>query len=613
VPTLHRALLDALGDRSPRVPGLRFIRSSSASLPGRTLEDLERVFGVPVIEAYGMTEASHQIATNPLPPGSRRPGTVGLATGCEVAVLGPDGRSLPNGAIGEVAVRGPNVIEAYLADAEVNGAAFTPDGWLRTGDLGHVDDDGYLTLTGRAKEIVNRGGEKISPREIEEALLAHHDVAATAAFAVPHARLGEDLAVAIVLRPDARASEGDLRRHLAVHLAPFKMPRRFVFVGAIPTGPTGKVQRTMLASQLEPELGETGVRRAFVEPRDPVERRVAALFAELLGLDEQVGLDDDFIALGADSLHLQELLADLERDFDRRLPATVLLSEPTVERLAELLRVDGASPRPPRVVPIQPRGTRTPLFCIVRAGTLPTLHGLVPMLGADQPIHGIWLPEMHASRDVARDERTLGAIVATALREVQPDGPYRLLGHSSGGMVAYEAAQQLAAAGGRVDLVVILDTIVLPRPTFAVARRRLGRMFTRGGLRSLARAASHRRPPMDDLAAAPTPYVPGSSDVVHDRPSVEWREGMWARRVPRAVGPVLLLRTAEGRKWTPQYEALGWDPVIDGRWEIHDVPGGHHTMLGEPYVRVVARRIADSLANTAAASPAGPREPSSRR
>jgi len=338
--------------------------------------------------------------------------------------------------------------------------------------------------------------------------------------------------------------------------------------------------------------------RPLVEPRDPVEARVADMFSALLGLDEPVSVDDDFLALGADSLHLQELLADLERDFGRRLPATVLLSEPKVEQLADRLRGNGEAADPPRVVTIQPHGTRPPLYCIVRAGTLPTLHGLAPALGREQPILGLWLPEMHASRAVATDERALGEIAATAIAEHRPEGPYMLLGHSSGGMVAYETAQQLAAGGARVELVVLLDTICRPRPTFAVTRRRLDRLFSRGGLHALARAANRRlgHTQADDVAAASTAYVPGSTDMIQHRPSVEWREGMWARRVPPAVGPVLLLRTREGQQWTPEYESLGWDRVIDARWEIHDVPGGHHTMLGEPYVRAVAQRVADALA-----------------
>jgi len=607
VPTLHRALLDAIGDRSPRVPRLRFVRSSSSPLPARTFEDLERVFGVPVIEAYGMTEASHQIATNPLPPGTRRPGTVGYAAGCEIAVLGPGDEVLPAGTMGEVVLRGPNVTRAYLAAPDVNDAAFTADGWLRTGDLGHMEADGCLTLTGRAKEIVNRGGEKISPREVEDVLLEHPDVAAAAAFAVPHARLGEDLAVATVLHDDARASEGDLRQHLALHLAPFKMPRRFVFVDVLPTGATGKVSRTALAEQLGLAGGSPRVDRPFVEPRDPLEAQIAAMFSEVLGLDEPVSVDDDFLELGADSLHLHELLVDIERDFGRRLPATVFLSGPTVERLAGQLRANDGSDPPSRVVPIQPRGTRPPVFCIVRAGTLPILHGLAPALGPDQPIYGLWLPEMHASREVARDLRALGEMAVAAIRAVQPRGPYALLGHSTGGMVAYETAQQLAADGETIDLVVLLDVIAQRRPTFAVTRRRLGVLFRRGGVRSLTRGAIRRvrrlapapsdeAAPLDDAAAAAAPFVPGSTDVLLDREAVEWREGTWSRHIRRSVGPVLLLRTREGRGWTPGYQSLGWDRVIDEHWHVYDVAGGHHTMLGEPYVRVVAQHVADALA-----------------
>jgi thioesterase domain-containing protein len=274
--------------------------------------------------------------------------------------------------------------------------------------------------------------------------------------------------------------------------------------------------------------------------------------------------------------------------------------------LADELRGHDGSADPPRVVPIQPRGTRPPVYCFVRAGTLPTLHGLSAALGPDQPIFGLWLPEMHASREVARDIGVLGDIAAAAIRESQPRGPYVLLGHSSGGLVAYETAQRLATGGEPVDLVVLLDVICQPRPTFAVTRRRLDRLFTRGGFASLARGASRRlrrlgadRPddpsPTDVAAVAAAPFVPGSPDVVLDRTSVEWREGTWARHVPRAVGPVLFLRTQEGRQWTPEYDSLGWDRVIDDQWEVHDVPGGHHTMLGEPYVRVVGERVAAAL------------------
>jgi len=251
VPTMHQAILTraarnraAIGD-SP----LRFIRSSSASLPPIVMTELEETFGVPVIESYGMTEAAHQMASNPLPPAVRKPGSVGLAAGPDVAIMDPDGNLLERGTVGEVVIRGSNVTAGYLERPEANAEAFT-DGWFRTGDLGRLDDDGYLFLEGRIKEIVNRGGEKISPREIDEALLAHPDVAQAVAFAVPHPKLGEDLAAAVVAADGRRPTPEELRQFVAERVAAFKVPRKVLIVDEIPKGPTGKLQRIGLARQL---------------------------------------------------------------------------------------------------------------------------------------------------------------------------------------------------------------------------------------------------------------------------------------------------------------------------------------------------------------------------
>ena len=251
VPTMHQAILTraarnqaAIGD-SP----LRFIRSSSASLPPIVMTELEETFGVPVIESYGMTEAAHQMTSNPLPPAVRKPGSVGLAAGPDVAIMEPDGTLLERGTVGEVVIRGSNVTAGYLERPEANAEAFT-DGWFRTGDLGRLDDDGYLFLEGRIKEIVNRGGEKISPREIDEALLAHPDVAQAVAFAVPHPKLGEDLAAAVVAADGRRPTPEELRQFVAERVAAFKVPRKVLIVDEIPKGPTGKLQRIGLARQL---------------------------------------------------------------------------------------------------------------------------------------------------------------------------------------------------------------------------------------------------------------------------------------------------------------------------------------------------------------------------
>jgi acyl-CoA synthetase (AMP-forming)/AMP-acid ligase II len=251
VPTMHQAILAraARNEGAARAAGLRLIRSSSASLPPQVMAALEEAFGAPVIEAYGMTEAAHQMASNPLPPQDRKPGSVGLAAGPEVAIMDEGGELLAAGDIGEIVIRGPNVTAGYKNNAAANASAFT-NGWFRTGDQGVMDEDGYFRLTGRLKEIINRGGEKISPREVDEVLLDHPAVAQVVTFAMPHAKLGEDVAAAIVLADGADADEQSIRAFAAERLADMKVPRKIVFLDEIPKGATGKLQRIGLAEKL---------------------------------------------------------------------------------------------------------------------------------------------------------------------------------------------------------------------------------------------------------------------------------------------------------------------------------------------------------------------------
>ncbi len=251
VPTMHQAIL-ARADRNKEIIArsrLRLIRSSSASLPAPVMVEMEKVFGVPVIESYGMTEASHQMASNPLPPRPRKPGSVGVAAGPEVAILDEKGNQVPRGEIGEVCIRGPNVTPGYEANPGANAKAFT-DGWFRTGDQGLLDEEGYLRLTGRLKELINRGGEKISPLEVDDVLSSHPAVAQALTFAMPHDKLGEEVAAAVVLREGATATERELRDFCAGRLADFKVPRKVVVLAEIPKGATGKLQRIGLAQKL---------------------------------------------------------------------------------------------------------------------------------------------------------------------------------------------------------------------------------------------------------------------------------------------------------------------------------------------------------------------------
>lgn len=251
VPTMHQAVL-ARAPRNADVIArrkLRLIRSSSASLPPAVMKQLEETFGCPVIESYGMTEASHQMASNPLPPRPRKPGSVGIAAGPEIAIMNAEGRLLASGEIGEIVIRGENVTAGYVNNSEANAESFT-NGWFRTGDQGVLDEDGYLALTGRLKEIINRGGEKIAPREVDDVLMEHPAVAQVVTFAMPHKNLGEEVAAAIVLRDGQSVTEQELRRFAALHLANFKVPHKIVFLPEIPKGPTGKLQRIGLAQRL---------------------------------------------------------------------------------------------------------------------------------------------------------------------------------------------------------------------------------------------------------------------------------------------------------------------------------------------------------------------------
>ncbi|MGO9452172.1 MAG: acyl--CoA ligase [Candidatus Binataceae bacterium] len=251
VPTMHQAILGRAA-RNPEVVAasrLRLIRSSSSSLPPQVMQELEKVFGVPVLESYGMTEAAHQMASNPLPPGQRFAGSVGIASGPEIAIMNDAGDVLKANDIGEVVIRGRNVTTGYENNPEANANAWT-NGWFRTGDQGYLDEAGYLRLTGRLKEMINRGGEKVSPLEIETSLLDHPLVAQAVVFAMPDPMLGEEIAAAIVLREGVPPGEHELREFVSARLAHFKVPRKVVFLDAIPKGPTGKLQRIGLAKVL---------------------------------------------------------------------------------------------------------------------------------------------------------------------------------------------------------------------------------------------------------------------------------------------------------------------------------------------------------------------------
>jgi acyl-CoA synthetase (AMP-forming)/AMP-acid ligase II/acetyltransferase-like isoleucine patch superfamily enzyme/acyl carrier protein len=414
VPTMHQAVLARVPkhrDVVARRP-LRLIRSSSASLPPTVMADLETSFGTQVIEAYGMTEASHQMASNPLTPRLRKPGSVGIAAGPDVAVMGEDGSLLAPGQIGEVVIRGRNVTNGYENNPTANQSAFR-NGWFRTGDQGRFDDENYLFLTGRLKELINRGGEKIAPREVDEALLEHPDVAQALTFALPHPTLGEDVAAAIVLKPGATATESAIREFAAARLADFKVPNELVLLEEIPKGPTGKPQRIGLADKLADRLNAKR-QQNFVAARTSVESRLIDIWKDILKLD-RIGIRDNFYSIGGDSLATAVLMTAVEAQFGRDVPVDSFLKSPTIENLSKLLEEE---PKEGSIeeanVQAARQGARQPLQDRLLPGIRNRLFQVLALYGPGYKTTRVWL---HRMRGVSIGENVsigLSALIETA-------------------------------------------------------------------------------------------------------------------------------------------------------------------------------------------------------
>jgi acyl-CoA synthetase (AMP-forming)/AMP-acid ligase II/acetyltransferase-like isoleucine patch superfamily enzyme/acyl carrier protein len=413
VPTMHQALLSRASsyrDIIARHP-LRFIRSSSASLPPRVMEDVERTFATQVIEAYGMTEASHQMASNPLAPRPRKPGSVGVAAGATLAIIDAAGQMLPARATGEVVIRGPGVTAGYESNATANEAAFV-DGWFRTGDQGYLDEEGYLFLTGRLKEIISRGGEKIAPKELDEILGQHPAVAQAVAFAVPHPTLGEDVAAAVVLKEGRTVPERELREFLAARLADFKIPQQLVFLPEIPKGPTGKVQRVGLAVELADHL-RSRREQGFESPKTPAEVELASVWQKLLAVD-RVGIRDSFYVLGGDSLAMAAMLIEVEERFQKEIPLEQFLIAPTIETIATLLETTASAPAEKSAKTLETRPIRDTLFRGFKNRLLQSLALYAPGYKSTR----VWLHRMRGVSIGKNVSIGLSALIETAYPEL---------------------------------------------------------------------------------------------------------------------------------------------------------------------------------------------------
>ncbi len=484
---LHDALDFAAQQGRARVHSpLRFIRSVAAALPAATREKVVALFGVPVVQTFGMTEAAPLITSTRLPPGADKEGSVGRALSTELAIVDDRGHPVPRGHPGEVLIRGPNVMAGYEQDDEANRLAFR-DGWFRTGDIGCVDEDGELFLKGRVRDMINRGGEKIWPCEIEDALARHPAVAQAAAFPVPHRVLGEEVAVAVVRREGAALSAADVRSWLADRISSFKLPRHVAFVDALPRGPTGKINRRELATARPPSDPAP-----MTPPQTPLERKLSALWSDILGRP-QVGVDDDFFDLGGSSLSAVRMLTALDGKLALRLAAERQFQLTNIRELARRLERDACAPCADAAA--DPGSIEATLSIALAGSGLPRMgrgglllgdpaHGASPPLfwcfnapaeewpalnGAMKgilPVRGMFSggalldfrPEVH---------ETLAGIYADAIREAWPRGPLRLGGNCRGGAVMMRVARRFVEAGRIPDRLVLMesfDPLLFPYP-----------------------------------------------------------------------------------------------------------------------------------------------------
>jgi acyl-CoA synthetase (AMP-forming)/AMP-acid ligase II/thioesterase domain-containing protein/acyl carrier protein len=591
---------------------LRFLRAASGQLDATIARELEAIFQAPVIQTYSSTEMSCVCCT-PFPPAVRKPGTVGMSAGAEIGIMDPDKRLLPAGERGEIVARSGDIFSGYENDPAAN-AQCLADGWFRTGDEGVLDGDGVLTITGRIKDIINRGGEKITPSEVDDALSQHPDIANVVTFPIPHATLGQEVAAAVVPAKGADLTDEALAQFLRGRVAPFKVPRRFVIVDKIPTGHTGKVARQRL-SEAFGLVTDAAVRHQRVEsdrPATPLEARLQRAWAEVLGLD-RVGLNEDFFILGGDSLQAVDLFLHIEKEIGRRLPRSVLFEAGTVAKMARRIEEAVASPC---VVPIQANGDRPPFFCVHDGnGQVLNYRELSRFLGPEQPFYGIQSRGLDGEDEPFTRIEDMAAYYIQEIRKIQPAGPYFLGGYSFGGRVAYVMAQTLRAAGDEVALLALFDTYchagrqrVETRDWLAhhIERMRALRptripAYLKQRTRNFVKMA-YMRARLNSYSAAWHFYKARGKPLPRFlRLPVAANDMIRRNYRPRPYDGDATLFKCELYAWAHADQHEGWKKLIKGKLEIRPIPGGHYEIMDQPHVRTVAAGLAGAIERARAA------------
>lgn len=454
-PTYLHAALDKLrsGPGGKLVHSLRFFASTSAYLPEAVRTGLETILGIPGLEFYGLREAGI-VAANPAPPAKRKPGSVGLISP-DVAILNDDGDILPRGTAGAVAVRGQGVTPGYIealpsGSDSLSQSNLSQNKWSLTGDLGIVDADGFLSIVGRKKDIINRGGEKIAPSEIEKALLLHPAVREAVAFGVPHPRLGENVSAAVVLKPETEATSSEFQEFLTEHLASFKVPQRVYLVRTLPRTGNGKVRTSELREYFSNRV------RQIAPPEGDLEVLIVEIWERVLGRTD-IGVDENFFELGGDSLLAAEMIVEVETLIRRQIPRSALRAVMTVRQLAAAaLRV---STTKNDLITCAKTGSGAPFFFCHGDDHNRGIYALrlANMIEKGFPIFLLNPFQEDYRETVQVTMEDMARRYVPQLLTAQPTGQFRIGGFCVGGLLAWEIAAQLVKAGRDVEFFVLID------------------------------------------------------------------------------------------------------------------------------------------------------------
>ncbi len=621
-PALHQGILREIKKVPPEAlknNSLRFIRSGSAALPPHARQELEALLGVVMTEAFAMTEAG-EISVN-IPP---KAGSVGIPVIEHLKIVDANGKVLKTHEQGEIMVKGDTVFAGYEDNPDENKAAFI-DGWFRTGDMGYLDEEGYLFYAGRKKELINKGGEKISPAEIDQVLMTHPSVKQAMAFRINDPVLGEDIAAMVVVENQDITKE-DLHRYLIDRLIQFKIPKKIFFVDEIPKGPTGKLLRYVgteryhdgsLESLEVPEhTGDTLPSESSLN-----QERIIQLWKDILDIETPLP-DDDFFQSGGNSLTAIELLIKIQRNFHINFPPDTIYRYPTVRQQAQIIaKKTGTSAYHKLIVPIREGGTLPPLFCLHSiGGWIGTYQNILQFFTQDRPVFGIRAKGLEPGEQPSMTVDEAVRDYTDAIKSVQKEGPYYLLGYSAGAIYAFELACQLQSRGesviylGNIDQSVsrqrLPDTVHNP----LTGRNRRDSLLKKGfriyhflnnrlktnpdgkfhalcmkGKKAFSERVLHMPQPQPYQDWIETyPEEQQRLIKIHRKALADFQPGSF-------LGNLTLFSTGPDVKLYPGDVTRGWKEFITGKTLVIDIPGDHDNLYLDPHASVVAQKIEESL------------------